>query len=142
MDKKEEYVITCKLTCKASTLVLAYDKGSGGYFWTEKENIEALREQNIPPHKFIFDNFDRAYSIMCHIACDVHECAVVPLSLIIDEFDYTIIHRMKPDVYDILDKNGKIIFSRNHPDNVFFFISTHKGKYNFRDEWTEKVLNG
>lgn len=141
MNKKTEYVITCRLTPDSDIYVLAYNEGNDGYFWTEKENIERLREQNVPPHRFIFENFHEAKTVRNIVNNYSFECGIVPLSSLYEPV-YTIIHRKNPDVYDVLDKEGKIVCTRSHPDNIFFFISTHKGKYNFRDEWTEEVVDG
>lgn len=142
MNNKTEYVITCKLSPDAEPDVLAYNVGNDGYFWTEKENIEKLREQNVAPHRFIFEHFHEAKTVR-NIVNNYNrfECGIVPLSFL-EESAYTIIHRKNPDVYDILDKDGKIVCTRSHPDNIFFFISTHKGKYSFRDERTEEVTSG
>ena len=141
MDKKEEYVITCKLTPDSDIYVLAYNEGNDGYFWTEKENIERLREQNVHPHRFIFENFHEAKTVRNIVNNCSFKCGIVPLSSLYEP-SYTIIHRKNPDVYDILNDKGKIVFTRNHPDNIFFFISTHKAKYDFQDERTEEVVNG
>lgn len=141
MNKQTEYVITCKLTPDTDPYVLAYNEGNDGYFWTEKENIERLREQNIPPHRFIFENFHEAKPVRNIVNNCSFKCGIVPLSFL-HEPSYTIIHRKNPDVYDIMNDKGKIVFTRNHPDNIFFFISTHKGKYNFQDERTDEAVNG
>ena len=141
MDKKEEYVITCKLTPDTDPYVLAYNEGNDGYFWTEKENIERLREQNVPPHRFIFENFHEAKTVRNIVNNYSFKCGIVPLSFLYEP-SYTIIHRKNPDVYDILNDKGKIVCTRNHPDNILFFISTHKGNYDFQDERTEEAVNG
>lgn len=141
MNEKTEYVITCKLTSDSDIYVLAYNKGNDGYFWTEKENIERLREQNVYPHRFIFENFHEAKTVRNIVNNYSFECGIVPLSSLYEP-SYTIIHRKNPDVYDIMNDKGKIVFTRNHPDNIFFFISTHKGKYDFQDERTEEAVNG
>lgn len=141
MNKQTEYVITCKLTPDTDPYVLAYNEGNDGYFWTEKENIERLREQNVPPHRFIFESFHEAKTVRNIVNNRGFKCGIVPLSFL-HEPSYTIIHRKNPDVYDIMNDKGKIVFTRNHPDNIFFFISKHKGKYNFQDERTEEAVNG
>ena len=141
MNDKTEYVITCKLTPDTDPYVLAYNEGNDGYFWTEKENIERLREQNVPPHRFIFENFHEAKTVRNIVNNCSFKCGIVPLSFLYEP-SYTIIHRKNPDVYDIMNDEGKIVFTRNHPDNIFFFISTHKGKYDFQDERTEEAVNG
>ena len=106
-----------------------------------KENIERLREQNVPPHRFIFENFHEAKTVRNIVNNCGFKCGIVPLSFL-HEPSYTIIHRKNPDVYDIMNDKGKIVCTRNHPDNIFFFISTHKGKYDFQDERTEEAVNG
>ena len=141
MNKQTEYVITCKLTPDTDPYVLAYNEGNDGYFWTEKENIERLREQNVPPHRFIFENFHEAKTVRNIVNNCSFKCGIVPLSFLYEP-SYTIIHRKNPDVYDNMNDKGKTVFTRNHPDNIFFFISTHKGKYDFQDERTEEAVNG
>lgn len=141
MNEKTEYVITSKLTPDTDIYVLAYNKGNDGYFWTDKKYIEILREQNVAPHKFIFDNFYEANTVRDIINNYSFKCGIVPLSYLYEP-SYTIIHRKNPDVYDIMNDKGKIVFTRNHPDNIFFFISTHKGNYDFQDERTEEAVNG
>lgn len=98
MNKKTEYVITCKLTPDSDIYVLAYNEGNDGYFWTEKENIERLREQNVHPHRFIFENFHEAKTVRNIVNNYSFECGIVPLSSLYEP-SYTIIHRKNPDVY-------------------------------------------
>ena len=95
MNKQTEYVITCKLTPDTDPYVLAYNEGNDGYFWTEKENIERLREQNIPPHRFIFENFHEAKTVRNIVNNCSFKCGIVPLSFL-HEPSYTIIHRKNP----------------------------------------------
>lgn len=54
---------------------------------------------------------------------------------------YTIIHRNK-GFYDIIDnEKKKIIFTRNHPDNILSFLAQQQDaiSFDFRDETVEAL---
>lgn len=54
---------------------------------------------------------------------------------------YTIIHRSK-GFYDIIDnEKQKIIFTRNHPDNIFSFLAQQQGNisFDFKDETVDSL---